>query len=199
ELFALARERGLVLGANHNACFHPAFQRLLARVRAGAIGKIEHVDVHLAVPLRQLDARDYSHWMFREPRNIVFEQAVHPFPQLVALLGRPLELFPRVLATRELGPGQPFHERWSIAARAERGTAQLHFSFGATFQVSRLAVRGSDGTLAADLHRNLLEEERKTVWLDFYDAYLAGARRGGALRRGARASLVQYLKQTLRL
>jgi predicted dehydrogenase/nucleoside-diphosphate-sugar epimerase len=199
ELFELARARGLALGANHNACFHPAFLRLLARARAGAIGRIEHVDVHLAVPLRQLEARDFSHWMFREPKNIVFEQAVHPFAQLVQLLGRPLEVHPLVLATRELGAGQPFHERWSVAARAEHGTAQLHFAFGATFQRSTLGVRGSDGALEVDLHRNLLQEERKTLWLDFFDAYLAGARRGSALLRDARANLVQYLKQTLRL
>lgn len=199
ELFELARARGLALGANHNACFHPAFRRLLARVESGAIGRVEHVDVHLAVPLRQLEARDFSHWMFREPRNIVFEQAVHPFAQLVQLVGRPLEVHPLVLATRELGAGQNFHERWSVAARAERGTVQLHFAFGATFQRSSLGVRGSDGALEADLHRNLMQEEQKTLWLDFFDAYLAGARRGAALIRDARANLVQYLRQTLRL
>lgn len=199
ELFELARGRGLVLGANHNAAFHPAFLRLLARVRAGRIGRVEHVDVQLAVPLRQLDARDYSHWMFREPRNIVFEQALHPFSQLVELVGRPLEVHPQVLATRELAAGQAFHERWAVAARAERGTLQMHLAFGATFAQSTLAVRGSDGLLVADLLRNSLQEERKTPWLDFWDAYLAGARRGNALVRDARASLVQYLRQTLRL
>lgn len=199
ELFAVARARGLVLGANHNAAFHPAFRRLLERVEAGEIGRVEHVDVQLSVPLRQLEARDHTHWMFREPRNIVFEQAVHPFSQLARLLGRPLEVHPLVLSTRELGPGQPFHERWAVAVKAERGTAQLHFAFGATFQQSTLTVRGSDGCLQADLHRNLLQEERKTFWLDFFDAYLAGARRGTALLRDARAGLFQYLRQTLRL
>ena len=199
ELGALARARGLALGANHNSVFHPAFARLLARARSGAIGRIEHVDVQLSVPLRQLEARDFSHWMFREPRNIVFEQATHPFAQLSELVGRPVELRAVVLATRELAPGQPFHERWSIAARAERGTAQLHLAFGSTFQHSTLRVLGSDGALEADLGRNLVSEERKTLWLDFFDAYLAGARRGAALRRDARANLRAYMRQTLRL
>ncbi len=198
-LFELAAARGRVLGANHNAAFHPAFVRLLERAQSGAIGRIEHVDVHLSVPLRQLDARDFSHWMFREPRNIVFEQAVHPFSQLVRLVGRPLEVQPQVLATRELAAGRPFPERWAVAARAERGTVQLHLAFGATFAQSTLAVRGSDGALAADLLRNTLQEERKTPWLDFWDAYLASARRGTALIRDARANLFQYLRQTLRL
>jgi len=199
ELSELARARGLVLGANHNSVFHPAFARLLVLARSGAVGRIEHVDVQLAVPLRQLEARDHSHWMFREPRNIVFEQAPHPFAQLVELVGRPLEVHARVLATRELAPGQPFHERWSVAARAERGTAQLAFAFGATFQQSTLTLHGSDGVLEADLHRNLLAGETKSMWLDFYDAYLAGVRRAWALRRDARANLFAYLRQTLRL
>lgn len=199
ELFALARARGVVLGANHNSTYHPAFLRLLERLHSGAIGRIEHVAVQLAVPLRQLDVRDYSHWMFRAPQNIVFEQAVHPFAQVVQLVGRPLEVQPLVLATRELRAGQLFHERWSVAARAERGSVQLSFAFGATFQQSTLEVRGSDGMLSADLAHNLLCEERKTPWLDFFDAYLAGARRGAALIRDARAGLFQYLRQTLRL
>jgi predicted dehydrogenase/nucleoside-diphosphate-sugar epimerase len=199
ELFALAERLGRALGANHNAAFHPAFVRLRESARAGRIGRVEHVDVQLAVPLRQLEARDHSHWMFRAPENIVFEQAVHPFSQLVPLLGRPLEVHAHVLETRELAPGQPFHARWSVAARAERGSAQLAFAFGATCAQSTLAVRGSDGILVADLLRDTLQEERKTPWLDAFDAYLASARRGTQLRRDARASLSQYLRQTLRL
>jgi len=199
ELFALARERGLALGANHNATFHPAFRRLLERLRQGAIGRLEHVDVQLAVPLRQLDARDYSHWMFRRPENIVFEQAVHPFSQLMELVGAPDDVHARVLSTRELGPGQPFHERWAVAARARGTTVQCSFSFGATFQESRLSVRGSDGALVADLHRNTLQEELKTQWLDFWDDYLAGRRRARGLTRDARTNLLRYLRQTLRL
>src|SRR6185503_8986992 len=98
---------------------------------------------------------------------------------------------------RELEPGRPFHERWSIAARAERGTAQLHLAFGSTFARSTLSVLGSDGALEADLGRNTLAGERKTMWLDFWDAYLAGARRARALRADARENVRAYVKQTL--
>jgi predicted dehydrogenase len=47
SLGALAAERGLPLGVNHNAVHHPAFARLLADVRAGRIGRVEHVQVTL--------------------------------------------------------------------------------------------------------------------------------------------------------
>src|SRR5258706_5419030 len=42
-LAELAARRGIALGVNHNFVFHPAFVRLLEKVRAGEIGRIEHV------------------------------------------------------------------------------------------------------------------------------------------------------------
>lgn len=69
ELQALADRLGLPLGVNHNNVWHPAFDRLLQHVRAGRVGKVEHVQVCLSVPLAQLDAGDFSHWMFPPPRT----------------------------------------------------------------------------------------------------------------------------------
>ncbi len=199
EVVRAARERGLALGVNHNNSFHPAFVRLRRALAQGRIGRLEHVRMVLAVPLRQLDAQAFGHWMFREPRNIVFEQAPHPFSQLFELVGRPLEVQTALLGTRELGPGQLFHERWSIAARAERGTAEVHLAFGRDFPRSAIEVLGTDGMLEADLHHNLVASETKTQWLDFWNSFLAGWRRGGMLRRDALRGLGRYLRQTLGL
>jgi predicted dehydrogenase/nucleoside-diphosphate-sugar epimerase len=199
ELGRLAAARGVVLGVNHNAVHHPAFQKLLARLAAGEIGRVEHVRVALAVPLRQLDAGDFSHWMFRESRNIVFEQCPHPFAQLVELVGSVRELKPAVLRTRELQPGQAFHERWVLAGRGERGSVELYLHFGASFPRSTIEVLGSDGALEADLGHNLVSGEAKTLYLDFWNSFLAGWRRGGELRGSARRVLFDYLKLTLGL
>ncbi len=195
----LARAAGVVLGVNHNATHHPAFARLLTRVRAGEIGKVEHVRVCLAVPLRQLDAGDFSHWMFREPRNIVFEQAPHPFAQIAELVGRPRGVATTMLASRELQPGQMFHERWIVAGRAERGTVEVFLHFGASFTRSTLEVHGSDGSLEADLFHNHISGETKSLHLDFWNSFLAGWRRGGEIRRSARRVLGDYFKLTLGL
>src|SRR5436305_7103926 len=54
ELQALAGRLNLPLGVNHNNVWHPAFVRLLDHVRAGRIGKVEHVRVCPSVPLAQL-------------------------------------------------------------------------------------------------------------------------------------------------
>jgi len=199
ELGRLAAERGLPLGANHNALHHPAFASVLEAVRAGRIGRVEHVQVTLSVPLRQLDAGDTSHWMFREPRNIVYEQAVHPFSQLAELVGGVEHAHTTLLGTRELQPGQVFHDRWLVAARAERGTAEVYLAFGQPFTRHTLQVLGTDGSLEADLFHDHVAGETKTPWLDFWNSYLAGRRRAKGYRRSANRVLRHYLRQTLGL
>ncbi|MEX1024028.1 MAG: Gfo/Idh/MocA family oxidoreductase [Planctomycetota bacterium] len=199
RLVALAAEHGVPLAVNHNATFHPAFRRLLDTVRSGAIGSVEHVQVTLSVPLRQLDAGDVSHWMFREPRNIVFEQAIHPFSQLVELLGACRTMDVSNLGERRLAGGVPFYDRWLLAAKAERGTAELYLAFGQAFTKSTVEVLGSDGRVTADLHHDLVDGETKTLWLDFWNSYLAGSRRARQLGRDARRGLFGYLAKTIGL
>jgi predicted dehydrogenase/nucleoside-diphosphate-sugar epimerase len=198
-LTELAARRGVSLAVNHNFVFHPAFARLRAQVAAGAIGRVEHVRVELSVPLSQLEAGAFGHWMFLEPRNIVYEQGVHPLSLVHALLGRVESATTTILESRELGAGQTFHTRWAVAARAERGTAEVQLAFGAAFERFVVQVRGTDGFLEADLRRDTLAGEGKSSWLEFYDSYLASAQRGAMLRRDARRGLKRYLLSTLRL
>jgi predicted dehydrogenase/nucleoside-diphosphate-sugar epimerase len=199
ELAELARARGAVLAVNHNACFHPTFVRLRERVQRGEIGRVEHVRALLSVPLRQLDSGDTSHWMFRQARNIVFEQAPHPLAQVAALAGRAREVHARVLSLRKLGTGQDFCDRWLIAARAERATVEIYLAFGQSFSRNTLEVLGSDGALTADLLHESLWGERKTQWLDFANSFLATRRAGAALRREAWRNLANYAGFTLGL
>jgi predicted dehydrogenase/nucleoside-diphosphate-sugar epimerase len=199
ELVELAAARGLPFGVNHNNVFHPGFARILADVRAGKIGRIDHVQVTLSVPLRQLDTGDVSHWMFQEPRNIIFEQAPHPFSQLLELVGPIRDMTVSVLGTRELNPGQLFHDRWLLAAQGERATAEIYLAFGQDFTRSTIQVLGTDGSLQVDLHHNHWEGERKTPWLDFWNSFLAGWRRGGLLRRSALRGTFLWFRQTLGL
>ncbi len=195
----LARGRGLALGVNHNFTCHPAFVRMLARVRSGAIGRVEHVRATLSTRLAQLEAGQTGHWMFRAPANIVYEQAVHPLSLVHAVVGSVESAESRVLSTRELGAGRPFHDRWSIAGRGARGTAEVHLAFGSPLERFTVEVFGTDGHLEADLKRDTVSGESKSRWLDFYDGYLASAGRGRDLRRDARRSLRGYLASAIGL
>ncbi|HKI01242.1 MAG TPA: NAD-dependent epimerase/dehydratase family protein [Thermoanaerobaculia bacterium] len=197
ELQSLADRRGLPLGVNHNNLYHPAFVRLLEHVRAGRVGRVEHVQVCFSAPLAQLEAGDFSHWMFRAPENIVFEQAPHPLSQLHALIGPVREARTTILGTRELHPGQLFHDRWLVAARGERGTAEIYLAFGQGFSRWTLQVLGSDGSAEADFGHNLFSHEAKTPWLEFWNSFLAGWRRAMALARGAAAGVIRYARFTL--
>lgn len=199
ELQALADERGLVLGVNHNHLHQPAFVRLMERVRAGEIGRVEHVQVTWSVPLMQLDAEQYSHWMFRSPRNIVYEQATHPLCQVHALIGEVVSAETTLLSTRELLPGQVFHDRWLCAARGERGTAEIHLAFGQGFTRNTIQVLGSDGSLEADFTHDTLSGETKTPWLEFWNDFLASWRRGRSYKRDARRVVTNYLMSTVGL
>lgn len=204
-LAELAGRRNLPFGVNHNFVHHPAFVRLLAAVRSGEIGRIEHVRATLATPLAQLEAGQFGHWMFRAPSNIVYEQAVHPLSLVHALVGKADRVATTILSTRELLPGQVFHDRWSVAAvaggagPAGDASVELHLAFGAGFEQFRVEVRGTDGVLEADLRRNALSGEGKSRWLEFFDGYRATSGRGAMLRRDARAVLARTLRATLGL
>tara|TARA_R110002072_G_scaffold154700_13_gene304771 strand:+ start:140 stop:2284 length:2145 start_codon:yes stop_codon:yes gene_type:complete len=197
ELQQLSQSTGQPLGVNHNNVFHPSFRRLVRRLEAGEIGTLSHVRVALSVPVAQLDAQKYDHWMFRAERNIVFEQAVHPLSQIHHLIGAPERVEPTILSTRELNPGQRFHERWVVAGQGERGSVEIYLHFGAPFTRCTLEVFGSDGSLEADLFHDQLASERKVKWLDFWNSYLAGARRGRQLRGDARRVLTNWMRFTL--
>jgi predicted dehydrogenase len=63
-------------GVNQNFVYHPAFLRLIKDERARAYGKPRFISVVYHAPLRQLAARQFGHWMFAAPRNILLEQAM---------------------------------------------------------------------------------------------------------------------------
>ncbi|MFT7667838.1 MAG: putative dehydrogenase/nucleoside-diphosphate-sugar epimerase [Planctomycetota bacterium] len=199
ELVELAAKRKLPLGVNHNHVFQPAFVRLMEKVNAGEIGAVEHVQVTWSVPLMQLDAEQYSHWMFRSPRNIMFEQGPHPLSQVHRLVGAVQDCHTEILSSRELLPGQTFVDRWLVSARGERATAEIYLAFGQGFTRNTIQVIGSDGTLEADFTHDTLAGERKTLWLEFWNSFLAAWRRGKMYKKDARRVLKNYLSATLGL
>ncbi|MFT4647745.1 MAG: putative dehydrogenase/nucleoside-diphosphate-sugar epimerase [Glaciecola sp.] len=196
-LAELAEKKNLPLVVNHNNVFHPSFQKMLERIEAGEIGRVQHVQVTLSVPLAQLDANDYTHWMFRTPRNIVFEQAVHPLSQMHRLLGKVETANTTLLGSKELLPGLTFYDRWSTAFKAEKGTAQLYMAFGQPFTRSTMQVLGTDGSLEADMFHDQLAGEEKTVYLDFWNSYKAGISRSKGLKKDARRVLKNWSMFTL--
>lgn len=172
ELQAVAAQYGRRVGVNHNALFHPAFRRVVREIQSRRIGGVQHVTACVNVPLRQLQAGQHGHWMFQKPGNIVLEQAPHPFSQIFMLAGSMLKSSVLVSGRTELNTGVPFYDTWQISMLCQRATAQCVLSFGKDYLDSWVHVIGQDGTLTADLRRNVVRFAGKTRFMEPVDNFL---------------------------
>ena len=187
-----AQAGGAALGVNQNFVHHPAFALLRKTVESGAIGRPNHVGVVYNVPLRQMAARQFGHWMFREPGNILLEQAVHPLSQIMALAGP----FGRLQALPgpaiEIAPGRDFVGTLDLAIEGARLPAQMRFAVGQGFPFWQVTVVGDDGVAVADILADRFFTYRRTKYLEAADAALSGLGTAAGIAGGAVGGLVRY-------
>jgi predicted dehydrogenase/nucleoside-diphosphate-sugar epimerase len=199
ELMRAAEATGAALGVNQNFVFHPAFVRLRQAVESGRYGRPNFVDCVYNVPLAQLAVRQFGHWMFHQPGNILLEQAVHPLSQIAALAGSFKELRALADPAIEITPGLLFHPSTTITLRGERLPAQLRYAVGQSFPFWRLSVVCDDGVVVADILGNRAFAHGRTRWLEAVDNLASVSRTAGAmLGEGLRNSL-DYGLSMLRL
>jgi predicted dehydrogenase/nucleoside-diphosphate-sugar epimerase len=197
ELIQLAERKNLHLGVNHNAVYHPAFQKLLADVQAGKLGRVEHVVSTNNLPLAQLDSGEHDHWMFREPTNVVFEQGPHPLSQIVELLGEVDRVSTQASGRRMLRTGGAFESTWQLSLGCARGTADLFLAFGRTFPEAFFHVIGQDGSAHVDLINNTYQLDRATKYIDAGDRFLRRLRQSWQILKGGLAGFLGYGLSTL--
>lgn len=178
---AAARSKAKV-GVNHNMVFHPAVMRALNAIRDGRLGGIEHATFASNFPMAELPWGPYSHWLFQNSENIVFELGVHPLSVIHELFGRVLETQTLCSGEKVLPSGVRFYSTWQISMRCERGTANVLLSVAAGFQDVWLHIQGEDGICHADLRRNTVFLSEKSPALrpndDLRDALQAAYRIG---------------------
>lgn len=194
-----APRQGARLGVNQNFVHHPAFVRLRRTVEAGALGPPRFVACIYNVPLRQLQARQFGHWMFRAPGNILLEQAVHPLSQLLALAGPVRRLHALAGAAAEIAPGVAFCGDATVLLEGARLPAQLRFAVGQSFPFWQVTVVCDDGVITADILANRVGTQARTRWLEPVDALLSGLATAGGLARDSLANAAGYAAATLRL
>lgn len=169
ELAQLAAQKGLVLAVNHNQAWHPAIKYLERAAAAGRIGRLEQLTVQHHVPLRQLQTGDVGHFMFQTEANIVWEQGVHLFSMVYALLGDCRDAAVLTGARRRLPNGVDFVEEWVARLECARGSATVRMAFGKPWLETTVQAIGTDGAALLDLARGTCWLRRKTRWLDFLD------------------------------
>lgn len=199
ELLAAARRSGAMLGVNQNFVFHPAFVRLRRALAAGTYGKPRFVDCIYNVQLRQLAARQFGHWMFHQPGNILLEQAVHPLSQIVAIAGAVRDVRAIAGTPTEIAPGVPLFPSLTATLACAELPAQLRFAVGQSFPFWQLTVVCDDGVLVADILANRFYAHGRTRWLEAADGPLSGMRTAGAVFGGSVRNATDYALSTLRL
>jgi predicted dehydrogenase/nucleoside-diphosphate-sugar epimerase len=194
-----AAASGAAIGVNQNFLFHPAFVALRRKLDSGAYGRPNFVDCVYNVPLAQLQVRQFGHWMFHAPGNILLEQAVHPLSQMTAIAGAVRELRAIADPPIEITPGLPFYPATTITLACEKLPAQLRYAVGQSFPFWRLTVVCDDGVLVADILANRVFADARTQWLEVVDGALAGTASGASLLAGGWRNLANYGLSTLRL
>ncbi len=199
DLIKTAKKGNAVLAINQNGIFHPAHQALKRKLDGGEFGNLVSLFYFLNLPLRQLSSRQYGHWMFQEPKNIVLEQIIHPLSQIADLAGKTQSLQSFTGKPMELGPGMKFYETWQVSMHCERAKAQLYVSLGQDFPTVGIVAISSDGALMVDMQNNRICGQTATAGPEFLDSFSIGLTMSSAMGWQACRNLMNYVLSTLRL
>ncbi len=188
-----------MLGVNQNFVHHPAFVRLRHCVESGRLGRPRFVGCVYNVPLRQLGAKQFGHWMFQQPGNILLEQAVHPLSQIVTLAGGMGALAALAGPAIDIAPGVPFVSSLNVSMQGARLPAQLRFGVGQEFPFWQVQVVCDDGVAVADILANRFFAYDRTRWLPAVDETLSGLRTAAGVAVSSIRGLVEYGLSTAKL
>jgi nucleoside-diphosphate-sugar epimerase/predicted dehydrogenase len=183
-LAALASSRSLALGVAHNFLFSPPYQRLLRDVQAGRLGRLDQVDVVWNKALPQVQAGPFGGWLFRDPRNVLFEVGPHSFAHVSHLVGALDHLEVEARDPVRLPNDLVFYRQWEVLGQAQRIGVRMRLSFIDGYPEHYIHLRGSAASAVVDFEQNsyLLREHARDL-LDF-DRFAASWRE-------ARDSLLQ--------
>lgn len=198
-LNAAADEAGIQLSVNQNLVFDPAFERLRRVVKGGGLGPVRSIDCTFRVSLRQLASRQFGHWMFCAPVNLLLEQAVHPLSQIVALAGKIDAISASSAPPSEISPGRLIYPSFNATLRTASVTAQLSFAVASSFPTWQLRVDCDDGVAVADITNNRLQIHRRSRLMDPLDQFVSGLRTSRDLPRDTSRNLVDFLASTARV
>ncbi len=179
DLLALAQNHNAPLGVNQNFIYHPAFAKLRHIIEQGALGPLEAVECTYSMPLRQLSARQFGHWMFHEPKNILLEQAVHPLSQIISLTGPATEHSALAGSPTEISPGVLFFGQANVSLKGAAAPAHLHFAVGREYPFWQITALCKDGGVTADMISNRTFSYRRARWLEAAEYLTSGARIAG--------------------
>ncbi|NKB54970.1 MAG: NAD-dependent epimerase/dehydratase family protein [Alphaproteobacteria bacterium] len=199
KLIALAAEKNAILGTNQNFLFNPAFRALRERIDSKSVGRLRHVHCVYNMPLRQLAAKQMSHWMFDKPLNILLEQAVHPLSLIRALIGEVSDISTQAPPPLEFSPGLQLYRSCNIALQGTEADAQVHFAVGRDYPFWQVSAVCDDGVVVADIITNRTHTHGRTRFPEFADAFFTGRSAAREIASQSWGNAADYLLSLFRL
>jgi len=198
-MLAAAETSGAALGVNHNFAQHPVVRRASETIESGRLGAPQRLMMRYAAPLRQLAARQFGHWMFNSPTNLLLEQAVHPLSVIEAVMGPIANVSATPGAPRRPDDGIAIATDWMLDLVCAKGTAQLEFTLGASFPSWTLSVLCADGVIDADIFEARVASRRAHAVIAPGDMALRNLHHGAAAFGAAASGLARFAGELLRI
>ncbi|HTF33982.1 MAG TPA: NAD-dependent epimerase/dehydratase family protein [Myxococcota bacterium] len=193
SLRELADRKHRALGTSHNFLFFPVYDQLIADLRVGRLGRVDHVDIVWNKPLAHLKGGPWSAWMLQHPQNILFEVAPHSFAHLIHLVGRPDRILVYPYDRIELPLGHTFYRQWEILSWTGERSARLRFSFVEGYPEHYIHVRGTQAVAHCDFETNTylcLDHTPHGRDVDLFLTVAAASRRAVVQAAGTLAGVV---------
>ncbi len=192
-----AEKKGVAVGVNHNFLFSPGYESLRTSVKAGELGRIDHLAVnwHFALPILQFGP--FDNWMLAAPANIVFETGSHLSSIVIDLVGMP-DITAAVAGNSiALAAGQKVFRQWTAVGQAGAATALLSISMTTGHADRILRVRCRGGSAQLDFGRDIGWRDLTVSDNPIFDSHAMAEAASRQLRRKARSDRMRRLKAAL--
>ncbi len=199
ELLAIARDKGLRIGVNHNFLYSGAYRRLRDVVCSGALGPLDHVSFNHFFELGQIRFGPFDSWMLGAPGNALLEIGPHLLSALLDLVGTPENVSVTPDRRFDLPGGVHMFRRWRIHTTVGRTAVDININLGPGFAQRTISVRGLLGSATADFEANTCTVDRRTPLSTDLDRYWRSRSLAQQLRSQARSALMDYILSRLKL
>ena len=157
-LAALAREKNVALGVNHNFLMLPSYDRLKADLK-GVVGRPDVFEANWQCPLPPLRSGPFGLWMLRAPENILFEIGPHLFAFVADLFGELNDIEVSLRNPVDIPGGLTHYQSWRIAGEAGGASATLNMSLIEGHDNRSVRVRGLGGLAHYDFAQDVYRRE----------------------------------------
>jgi nucleoside-diphosphate-sugar epimerase/predicted dehydrogenase len=196
-LTARAADKGVVLGVNHNFLFSKGYESLRASVRAGELGRLDHLAVNWHFNLPILQFGPFDSWMLAAPANIVFELGSHLAAFVIDLIGVPEVTCAVAGNPIEIPGGRTVYRQWTAVGRADHASAVLSISITGGHADRFMRVRGRCGSAQLDFGRDIEWREVTLTENPIFDSHAVAQAASRTLHRQARHDRIRRLKTAL--